>query len=464
VTVDVHAIPIQGRFILYRPLLSLAFVGNRAMADLTLDAVRQAEEAGNGQGPGPGPFPGDAGGTSAEALRFLQEIGFLKPDPALPPEPRPGFRPTTAVLLLTSRCNLRCVYCYAEGGGRAVQDLEPALAHAAIDEVARHAAESGQKQFDLNFHGGGEPVSAWDVMQEATEYARGKEVRCRTSVVSNGIWSARQREWILANVDSASISFDGRPETQDRQRPSAAMKGSSRAVMRTLRALDKAKFPYGIRMTATPPFRGQLPEDVRFICEETQCRAMQVEPAFNTLRGEHRGPDWEQSAAFAEAFLDAFEIASRAGRQLVYSGARPWLRTATFCTAPHGALIVAPGGALVACYEITDELHPLAAISQVGCVAEGRVQVDARRREALLAHLEGRRRACRDCIGYWHCAGDCYTRGIAATAAGPVGANPRCAMNRRITAGILLWYIMNGDGVWRGQGWHPQGAQLMRTF
>jgi hypothetical protein len=37
-------------------------------------------------------------------------------------------------------------------------------------------------------------------------------------------------------------------------------------------------------------------------------------------------------------------------------------------------------------------------------------------------------------------------------------------MNREITARILLWYIMDGDGVWRGQAVHPQEAQLLRTF
>jgi hypothetical protein len=37
-------------------------------------------------------------------------------------------------------------------------------------------------------------------------------------------------------------------------------------------------------------------------------------------------------------------------------------------------------------------------------------------------------------------------------------------MNREITARILLWHIMAGDGVWQGQKVHPQEMQLMRTF
>lgn len=446
----VFVIPVEDKFIIYRPLLRLAFVGNRAMADLVLNLATQ-ESSSRASAP-------------AEAVTFLNTIGFLEPNPPPPPPPDRSYRPTSVVLLLTSRCNLRCTYCYASGGEGPAQTLPLEMARAAIDEVYQTASEMGQPHFELGFHGGGEPVQAWETLQQATAYARNKDLPCRISVVSNGVWSARQREWILHNLDSLNISFDGGQETQDRQRPFASGRGSFRAVMHTIKALDKAGLPYGIRMTATAPWRGRLPEDVRFICQETGCPAMQVEPAFNTRRGEHRGPTREESEAFVEAFMEAFEIASRAGRQLTYSGARPWLLARTFCTAPYGALIVNPAGSLVACYEVASESHPLAQMFTVGRIAGSQIVVDSQVRSALLTSLEEKRARCRDCFCYWHCAGDCYTRSLAAEARNPQIASPRCYMNRQITARILLWYIMAGDGVWRGQGAHPQEAQLLRTF
>jgi uncharacterized protein len=281
-------------------------------------------------------------------------------------------------------------------------------------------------------------------------------------MVSNGVCTAGQREWLVHHLDSFSISFDGAQETQDQQRPFASGKGSFKAVMRTIEALDKANFSYGIRMTATAPWRERLPEDVRFICENTGCPAMQVEPAFNTCRGGHRGPAREESEAFVDGFMEAYEIARRAGRQLTYSGARPWLLTHTFCTAPHGALIVNAAGQLVACYEVAGDNHPLAKISTVGRVSGGRVAVDDQAQKALWSYLEGKRSNCRDCFCYWHCAGDCYTRAQAAD--NSENTSPRCHMNREITARILLWNIKNSDGVWQGQRMSPQSAQLMRTF
>ena len=447
---EVFAVPVEDKFILYRPLLQLAFVGNQPMANLVLDLAGD-EVFSNRDAPG-------------EVMTFLERIGFLEPDPEPPPPPDKAFHPTVAVLLLTSRCNLRCTYCYASGGEGPVRDLSLDSARVVIDHVCRSALELGRPYFELSFHGGGEPVQAWETLQEATAYARNTDLPCRISMVTNGVWTARQREWILHNLDGVSISFDGRQETQDRQRPFASGRGSFGVVMRTIEALDKARFSYGIRMTATAPWRGHLPEDVRFICEETGCPVMQVEPAFNTQRGGHRGPTREESEAFVDAFMEAFEIAQRAGRQLTYSGARPWLLTQTFCSAPYGALIVNADGNLVSCYEIASENHALAEMSIVGRIVDSHVILDHQARRALLTYLDEKRATCRDCFCYWHCAGDCYTRSFCAQAGGRRGTNARCIMNREITARILLWYIMAGDGVWRGQGVHPQEAQLLRAF
>lgn len=455
---DLFAIPIEDKFILYRPLRRLAFVGNRAMADFVLDLARGSGQPATGNGP-------DSNSAAWEdAAAFVDAIGFLKPDPAPPPEPTTTYRPATAVLLLTNRCNLRCTYCYASGGEGQPQELSPELAFAVIDQAHRNAVELNYPFFELTFHGGGEPAQAWGLLREATAHARSKELPCRISMVSNGVFTARQLRWVLGNLDNVSLSFDGRRETQDRQRPRASGRGSFESAMRTIRAFDEAGFSYGIRMTATAPWRGELAQDVGFICEETRCAAMQVEPAFNTRRGEHARPTRAQSEAFVDAFMAAFEVARRSGRQLTYSGARPWLLTRTFCMAPYTAYIVNPAGQLVSCYEVTGGNHPLCEMSVVGQVLDDGIVVDRQAQAALWAHLERQKSTCRECFCYWHCAGDCYSRADAAASGDAQGTSPRCTMNREITARILLWYIMNNDGIWQGQGEHPQAMQLMREF
>ena len=379
-----------------------------------------------------------------EVHQFLETIGFFRPDPPPPSEPDRAFCSSHAVLLLTSRCNLRCTYCYADGGEGPVHDLALEVARTAVDHAHQNAQDGGLRNFQLTFHGGGEPIQAWKTLRAATAYARGKDLPCRVAMVSNGVWSARQREWILANFDELSISLDGAKETQDRQRPFASGRGSFSSVMRTIEALDRAEFPYGIRMTATAPWRGRLVEDVRFVCEATGCPAIQVEPAFNTRRGTHRGPTPEEGEAFVEAFMEAFEAASQLGRRLTYSGARPWLLTQTFCSAPYSALVVNPSGDLVACYEAADRGHPLGDLSRMGCVADSGVVVDKEARCALFDYLEDNRAKCRDCFCYWHCGGDCASKCFSSHEEN----RGRCRVNRAITRDLLAWYIAAANGVW----------------
>ena len=422
------------RLIIYRPRARLAFVGNRAMSELAVAASQGKRR------------PRAAGAADA----FLERIGFFEPDPSPPGAPIEAFRPAVAVLLMTNKCQLRCTYCYAAAGEASGEVLDPNLGCAAIDYVCRTAAEDGRDQFEVSLHGGGEPTRAWASLKACVEHARTRELPAEISLTSNGIWSRRQLDWITENLDGVTISVDGAPETQDRQRPFATGRGSSPMVLRTLAELDRREFPCAIRITAAAPW-DQLPGNVRFLCENTACRSIHVEPAFNTTRGGRPSPRPADCEAFADAFLKAFLIAGTAGRQLDYSGARVGSVATTFCSAPYDALIVSTQGVLVTCYEVTGPDHPLTAISTIGGVADGVVRVDADRRGRLHSMLSERRQQCRDCWCYWTCAGDCYARAFGAGDQGHLHHGPRCDMNRSITRSLLLALISSGGGVWRGQ-------------
>jgi uncharacterized protein len=447
---ELHIIPIPGdegpgKFIIYRPLAGLAFVGNQAMVDLACAAAADPALAAN-----------DAQG---KALAFLGEVGFLQADPP-PPIPAPTeFRPTTAVLLMTNRCQLRCTYCYAAAGEAPAETLTAAQGQAAIDYVRRSAQEQGLPHFEVSLHGGGEPTLAWTTLQACTEYARRQPLPARIGMTSNGIWSATQLAWIIANLDELSISLDGAPATQDRQRPFGSGQGSSKQVLRSIAALDRHLFNYGIRMTATAPW-DRFPEDVRFICEQTGCRSIQVESAFNTQRGGHCQGEANGYQAFAAAFMAALDIANRAGRHLFYSGARLGQVAPTFCRAPYDALIVTPGGDLVSCYEVTARTHPLAGLSTVGRYDGQDVVVDGAARAYLHTLMAQRQEGCQNCFCYRTCAGDCYTRGFGAGPSGHLLRGPRCQLNQDLTRSLLLESIASGGGVWRNGQQPPQAVPV----
>jgi uncharacterized protein len=451
----VYTIPLSGsededsrnrkKYLIFRPMAGLAFVGNRTMVAL---AERTGGETWSADQEPP---------QMASAVAFLREIGFLEPDPPQPPAQPTEFK--SLVLLLTNSCHLRCTYCYAAAGELPHQEISEEHARAAIDFFFEQAIARGLQEVEVSFHGGGEPTFAWDLLKNITNYVRSKPLKTIVSLTTNGMWSTSQRKWIPDHIDRVGISMDGMPETQNRQRPLASGKASAPIVLRNMAEMDKCGKPYSIRMTVTAPWT-QLPEDVAFICEKTGAQGIQAEPAFNTGRGHHMEPPEDEWRAFADAFVKAYDVAYSHNRRLHYSGARVGLVTNMFCTSPYQSLVVAPGGRLVACYEITSETHPLAAISTFGKVEDGQVQVDQLARENFHRLLAERRSTCEDCFCYESCAGDCYAQAFGPGEQGHLLKTARCQVNRYLTEQILLGLIAKGNGYWSGR---DNQAWMFRT-
>jgi uncharacterized protein len=439
----------EGPRILYRPNAGLAFVGNRAMA-----AVAEAASRGKVLPD----FP--------DAVAFLRRLGFLAPDPPVPSisaetSSESDYRPVRAVLLLTNQCQLRCLYCYANAGEEPVDTIETVVARSAIDHVCTTAMARGQARFDLCLHGGGEPTLAWAPLRASVEHARSMPLPAVITMTTNGVWAGGRLDWLTRQLDSITLSVDGAPTTQDRQRPLASGRPSSPLVLRTATELDRRGFPYALRLTAVQPF-DRLPEDVRYLCGVTRCGQLQVEPVMYGRRGDQTAvPAAGSSAArsagqfagqFAASFAAAWRVAHDAGRQLLFSGARLDGPVAVHCSAPYDSLIVTTAGRLVTCYEVTGPGHPLARLSTIGRVTGGTVVVDEEARRMLLRRLEERRAGCDGCWCRRTCAGDCYVRAIRPGDRGHLHRGLRCDLNRAVSRALLLELIAAGGGVWRRDG------------
>jgi uncharacterized protein len=432
-----YCIPFEGKYLIYRPLLHCAFIGNEAMAGLARrsldDPLAPVTE------------------EQREARDFLEQIGFLAPNPPPPAKPSCNYAPRTVVLLLTNRCNLRCTYCYADAGCRPAADMPLELATRAVGIGAENARRTGHESFELIFHGGGEPTVHWDVFKASVERAESSGLQCSISMSSNGMWSARQRRFILEHFKGVSLSFDGMREVQDAQRPTAGGGSSFATVMKTIREMDRKGFAYNIRMTACPLRLEELPESVRFIFSETGCRSVQIEPAFGEGREGWRNPDEETADRFIAALIESLDVAEEYQRDLLYSGARPWLTLCGFCSAAEEALVVRADGSLVACYEITDPRHELADYFTVGRIGDDGPEIFEQARSRLTRMREERLALCEECFCIWHCGGDCSSRTFTADGGGHLRFEQRCRINREISKEVLARYIERSGGLWRAK-------------
>ena len=361
--------------------------------------------------------------------------------------------------------NLRCVYCYANAGAESkTAEMTWATAKPVIDYVianATHASPGRDSDAEtpfITFHGGGEPTVHWDLMVRCVEYAGERDARISFSMSSNGVWSASQRRFICKHFRNVSLSMDGVPSVQNVQRPAVNGGESFAAVMESIREMDAAGVDYGIRMTVLEDSVGLVPEGVRFICRNTKARTIQIEPTFTESRGRYADISADFADAFADRFMEAWEIGGQAGRQVYYSGARPWVIAPLFCQAPLKAAVATADGRLVACFEVFSEQSPLAGGFTVGHVNNDKVEYDRQALQAFLDAQQRRREECEDCFCYWHCYGDCATRRPGKRCDG----EGRCRATRKITFALLRNYMTDGGGLWQGlreMSYPPAGCE-----
>jgi uncharacterized protein len=433
----IYPIAIGDKFIVYQPLNRFAFICNEAMIDLITERLN-------------GVYTDSI--EKAKATLFLDSFGFFNEHTTDINESNlSSLKPTAAVLCLTSSCNFACTYCYAKNSRKNNRDLDPEAGRVAIDAVYSNAKEQKFDNFRLSFHGGGEPTLSFSRLKEFIFHARSKDLRCITDLTSNGFWTDEQASWIIANLDMITLSFDGISPVQNKQRPLASGYPSFGRVFSNIKRLDAAGVKYGIRMTVSAESSKRLAENIEFMCASTACSTFHVEPVF--CSGFDSPVDFTDSAypEFAHNFLNAYDIATSNGRELIYSGSRPWTITTRFCTAPYKALVVTPSAKISTCYEITDDYDRM---NEVFCTGEitrdQKIRIHNDRIARFDELIEGRRQKCKSCICYWHCAGDCPARTIDRKSSDNNSFGQRCDTNRAVTTGLIMKYLEKNNGIYKG--------------
>ncbi len=390
----------------------------------------------------------DLGSPLASALTHAGVLGASAPEPRMA-QKTTGYAPTRVTLLLTTRCNLACRYCYAgdhDGPGRT---LPPEIGRAAIDLAAANCTARGVTTLSLGFHGGGEPTEAWHELVASVEYARTvcreHHLTLETGVATNGCLTDQKAEWIARNVASVNVSLDGPPDIQDRNRPRRGGGESSSRILAFLQRLSQAGVPYGIQATVTADTVARMPEIVRYVAANTRANLVKFEPACTCGRFADHTDEVPAPAAFAQAFNLAFAEAVRCRLPVAFSGVRLFVAAlSTFCGAFCEPFAVTPDGQISACFEVFDAGSPYADIFLIGAydASRGRFQVDTARLERLRTRTVDNLRHCRDCFCKYMCAGDCATRSFRFQGGTDLlRAGGRCDTIRMIAAYQLGHYV-----------------------
>jgi uncharacterized protein len=360
-----------------------------------------------------------------------------------------AFDPQGLTLILTTRCTMACTYCYANGGAHP-KEMPWSVAKAGLDWLFGHARATGRPQASLMFHGGGEVTTARTMLEQCVSYARQQAstsgLTLSTSAGLNGVMRGPLLEWVIGNIDNATLSLDGLPAVHNAQRPLVTGKDSFPIVAAALHRMDDAGYQYGIRATVTRESLDRLVESVEFICRTFRARMIHLEPVFQVGRARDNDLGFPDPYRFLAAFRAAREVAGSYGRDLKYSGARFGAVTNKFCQVCDDLMAVTPDGHVTACYEVGELDDPRADTFFYGRLNAdtAEIELDEAKLHALRSLTVENKSACADCFCKWTCAGECASKLALVGSAWETSGSPRCTVNRELTLDQMREYLARG--------------------
>lgn len=144
--------------------------------------------------------------------------------------------PLMANLLITSRCNLKCFYCYVDAANRKVQDIEESALHELIDTLYARGTR-------LVVLLGGEPL-LYKNIGDIIAHIKKKGMVCE--LITNGYFVGRHLD-TLSLCDSVCVSLDGDREAHDHNRGA----GSFDKAVEAIRLLKERGIPTRIKAVFT---------------------------------------------------------------------------------------------------------------------------------------------------------------------------------------------------------------------
>ncbi|MBS3079296.1 radical SAM protein [Candidatus Pacearchaeota archaeon] len=351
------------------------------------------------------------------------------------------YSPTYATLIPTYNCNLRCVYCYSNGGESPTKIMEFNVAKSAINLAIENAKRLETGETGLEFHGGGEPFlpANMELIKRSLDYFRKNAeksgLKYTVGSVTNGVMNQKDLEWIVQTFSHLNISLDGPEDIQNSQRPKPRNLPSYEDVMRTITYLEGKKFKYGIRATITAESVDRMPEIIEFFHSISTSDSFHVEPLFECGRCKTTNAKAPEPQTFLKRFLEARETAKKLGIKIYYSGARINCLSTSFCGASGENFFVNPNGNVITCPETSRETDPDFSMFHIGSYDSStqsfRFHQDKIR--LLKSRTIDNIPHCSNCFAKYNCSGDCPAKSYSQSRnLFDTSSNPRCLINREL--------------------------------
>lgn len=361
------------------------------------------------------------------AREALSAEGFA-PSAARPPEPCRQIS-----LLVNSRCNFHCSYCYAVQS-RTDEELTAARLEPFLDRWMSNPAWPTGTELEISFSGGGEPLLSMPeigkIVASALAIAERREKALRFSMATNGsLLDAGILDFLERHRFHLFFSFELLEDLQRSQR------GVWQPVRDNLLLVLQRGIPCTVKCVITRLSMSRQPEmaecAVRDFPGLRRLTFNQMETlALHCSLDEYR----EYLDEAIPGFFEARRFAARHGIAVSsYDYQRMSRRSGRCCPVPP---VVAPHGGITFCTAASSPREELYPFVEVGSLSpSGELSLD----EVRLALLEGYRAdadsRCRSCAARDFCGGGCP---VARHLYTPVQLGVYCAGRRRFLAYMAM--------------------------
>ena len=315
------------------------------------------------------------------------------------------YSPTSVTFLMTTRCNLKCVYCYAYNNFN--ENLSFSSAKITIDYLINNAINKGAKEITIRFHGLGEPTQNFDVLKQIVEYTKSECNRllllANFHITSNGIMKDEHREYIQKNFDYITLSIDGTKKYQNVQRPLPNGDSFEEAI-KTLYSI-KNKDNLLIRTTVTNFSLENLEEWCEFL-NKNGFKNINIEPVSVCGNCFNNG-----ITDLDNKFCEIFCILCKkfTNMKISYSCFRRSNRC-FHCGAFGSNMVITPFNDISTCYECFDIEDKAQSLFLIGKIKDGNICIDEKKISMLNETSLMLRNECSSCYAQTFCNGSCLSK------------------------------------------------------
>lgn len=321
----------------------------------------------------------------------------------------------------TYKCNLRCNYCgYSstekDNNKLPIGDVKLFIKDIIKKSKIKQLATGKQEPLIIYYTGGGEPTFDWDLFTQSVifieQYCSNYKVPYKLSVVTNGVLTNEQTEFLAQHFSRVLISYDGLPRIQNANRIGPNVTDSNTIVERTIRKLVNCSIPIDIKTTVWHNDCDKLKEMYQHIFSlvplgsDITWSIYPVIPEGRALATHYRKLQKVSYDNFLSCYFDLLDnIAENEGEERINSVYCPLFARNTithFCGAMFGdEPFLQPDGSIVLCNESKD--YSVC----IGSLKNGDLKYFENYDNTFLKVAVEKYDECSNCIAYRFCKGGC---------------------------------------------------------